>query len=109
MPDYFLITAKFAGTCSECGGKTDEGDKLLWAKGYGAKHEECPEEIDDVNEPVKVIGDDFETWKDPKIYSYKDVQPIKNCQCCGRQLTGMDKFLRGDDGVGFRAVCEEHS
>lgn len=109
MDDYREITAKFAGTCSVCGGTTEEGDIILWKQGSGAKHKECPEEVQEINQPVEVIGDDYETWHDPRIYSYTDVHEIKNCQKCDRVLTGNDRYLRGDDGVGFRAVCEEHT
>lgn len=104
MPDYIEITAKFAGTCSECYGHTNEGDIILWAKGYGAKHKVCPETVKK-NYDLE-IEEDFTQWKNPLRYPYVEVHDIKNCQRCGVDLTGgADKFLRADEG-GFRAVCE---
>src|ERR1041384_5438843 len=32
------LTAKFAGTCSVCGGKFPVGTAIVWASGKGARH-----------------------------------------------------------------------
>jgi hypothetical protein len=40
------MTAKFAGTCGACGGSIAKGEKIVWAKGVGADHAECPESDD---------------------------------------------------------------
>jgi hypothetical protein len=36
------ITAKYPGTCRECGGRIQQGDRIEWEKGAGAAHVECP-------------------------------------------------------------------
>lgn len=32
------MKAKYAGTCSECGGHVEVGDSVYWQKGSGVKH-----------------------------------------------------------------------
>lgn len=36
------ITAKYAGTCRECGGRIEEGETVDWVRGEGTAHVECP-------------------------------------------------------------------
>ncbi len=37
------MQAKFPGTCKKCGGKINVGDSILWEKGVGASHAQCPQ------------------------------------------------------------------
>ena len=107
MIEYREITAKFQGTCSECGRITEINDTLLWSKGNGAKHKECPQVY--LPSYQMEIDNDYSNWKDKQSHTYKEAQSINNCQKCNVSLSGKDRYLRGDDGIGFRAVCEEHS
>ena len=36
------ITAKYPGTCRACRGRIDVGTPILWARGEGVRHVECP-------------------------------------------------------------------
>lgn len=36
------MEAKFAGKCGKCGIRFEAGAMILWAKGEGANHAECP-------------------------------------------------------------------
>lgn len=36
-----MITAKFPGKCSVCGGAIRKGEQVEWAKGEGARHTGC--------------------------------------------------------------------
>lgn len=37
-----LMTAKYAGYCRECGKPIEAGDSILWTRGLGATHANCP-------------------------------------------------------------------
>jgi hypothetical protein len=37
-----VITAKFPGRCSKCGGKIEIGSAIDWERGQGASHVKCP-------------------------------------------------------------------
>ena len=50
------MQSKFAGTCTECKNKMPEGTKILWRKGAGAKHVECP--AAPATAPVKKLATD---------------------------------------------------
>lgn len=106
MPDWIPITAKFHSSCIECLGDIEAGDQILWQKGAGTKHKQCPEEIQKTHELE--VEEDYTSWKDSKIYSYVEVQKIENCQKCGKYRKGKDEFLQASE-QGFRAVCEECS
>lgn len=102
MPEWISIKAKFDSSCIECLNEIYTGDQILWLRGTGTKHKECPEEIQK-NHEVEV-EEDYSNWKDPSVYSYTEVQKIAKCQKCGG-IFSKDKFLRGTE-TGFRAVCE---
>jgi hypothetical protein len=38
------MTAKFPGTCKDCGQRFDAGTSILWIKGEGSRHATCPEQ-----------------------------------------------------------------
>ena len=38
-----IITAKYAGTCPDCGGRWQEGDRIRVAEGAW-RHETCPDD-----------------------------------------------------------------
>jgi hypothetical protein len=44
------ITAKFAGTCPDCGGPYAEGARIEWERDKKAKHVTCPE-----SRPLRLI------------------------------------------------------
>lgn len=35
------MTAKYSGTCKECGGRISVGETILWARKQGARHLSC--------------------------------------------------------------------
>src|SRR5271168_4183182 len=45
------ITAKFAGTCPDCGGGYAQGSQVEWERDKKAKHVTCP-----VSRPLRLIG-----------------------------------------------------
>lgn len=97
MTDFIEITSKYKGWCKECAGDIEIGTKVLWQKGYGAKHLECIEQIDEVNEPVDVPVD-------PESHTYAELLKIHNCQDCGADVSGLvDRYINDD-----RVVCHKH-
>ena len=103
MTEFIPITAKFDSVYLECMNEISTGDQILWLKGTGTKHKECPEAVQKNHELE--IPEDYTTWKDPLIYSYTKVQKVTKCQKCGDTLKG-DRFLNGLE-TGFRATCEK--
>ena len=103
--DWIPITAKFHSACLECMGDIEAGDQILWLKGKGTKHKVCPEAIEQTHEVE--IEEDYSTWKDQKVYSYKEVREITICQKCGNDLTRIigPKFIDTSQ-TGDRRVCE---
>ena len=47
MPDVVTITARYPGTCPECGGRWSEGDPINAPRGRW-QHEVCPDTPDDL-------------------------------------------------------------
>lgn len=47
------LAARYPGRCRECGGGIAVGDQILYARGEGARHVECPERptVDDALTP----------------------------------------------------------
>ena len=92
--DFIEITSKYKGWCKECAGPIEMGTKVLWQKGYGAKHVECIEQVSEsVTDPI-----------DPESHTYAELQLIHNCQDCGVDVSGLvDKFIDND-----RVVCQKH-
>jgi hypothetical protein len=39
-----LITARYDGTCTECDGPIARGEQILYTRGEGARHADCPKE-----------------------------------------------------------------
>ena len=99
MNNFVEITSKYKGSCKECAGTIDVGEKVLWQKGYGAKHLECIEQLDPINDPIAV-----EDMLDPSTHSYPDLQKIFKCQDCGADVSKLaDRYIDDD-----RVVCEKH-
>ncbi len=40
-----MMASKFAGTCSHCKGRIEEGERIAWKKGDYTRHERCHEEV----------------------------------------------------------------
>lgn len=108
-PKWISILSKFAGTCVECHGVIDQGDSILWNKKNGAKHKTCPAISDNLSNDngIVVIDDNNDTpkvWRDPKKYSYTEIQSMNKCQCCGADVSNKSKRYIDDD----RLVCVNH-
>lgn len=99
---WYTITSKYGGKCIECNQGINKGDTILWTKPLGAKHETCPTQLSEDNTGITVIDEDKpKTWKDSKEYSYKELQSITKCQCCGMDVTNdKDRYIEGN-----RLVC----
>jgi len=100
--DWIPITAKFHSACLECMGDIEAGDSILWLKGKGTKHRECPEVIEKTHEIE--MEEDYSKWYNIRSYSYGETQLVKQCQKCGQEIK-KDKFIISDIS-GCRAVCE---
>ncbi len=101
-PIWYSMLSKFSGNCKECGEKYDEGDPILWCKGVGAKHQECPVHYNSDDSGIVIIDDDSpKVWKDPKKHIYKELQTMNECQCCGKDVSDKSQRYIDDD----RLVC----
>ena len=100
---WISISSKFAGTCVECNGEINQGESILWCKGEGAKNKDCPSlSTNGSDNSISVIDDTKPTiWIDPKQYSYKEIQSMNGCQCCGVDVSDRSKRYIDDD----RLVC----
>lgn len=106
MSDWFKITAKFNSTCLECNGEINAGDVILWLKGTGTKHTECPEAVQPVHELE--VEEDYTTWFNQQTYEYKQLNQVNQCQKCGAQLrTGQVPMFVDASEMGNRRVCED--
>lgn len=105
MSSWVEITNKYPAKCKNCGKEIDVDEKVLWKKGVGVKHvDPCePEEdigIRDDNSALVIIEEN--EWVDPKPKSYKELQKVKICQCCGKDLKNNREMFFNVD----RKTCE---
>lgn len=100
---WISMSSKFASVCVECNGEINQDESILWCKGKGAKHETCPATLDTSdNNGISVIdGDTPKVWRDPKKYSYTEIQSMNECQCCGADVSNKSKRYIDSD----RLVC----
>lgn len=104
--DWIRITAKFDSSCISCGNEILTDDMILWKKGHGVKHQSCPNvSSNNDNSGITVIDENSydtpKTWIDSKKYSYKELQLMNKCQCCGNDVSDRSKRYIDDD----RLVC----
>lgn len=56
MQDKWIkLTNKYASQCIQCGEWINPGKTVLWLKGLGIKHEECPTGLQDDNSALVII------------------------------------------------------
>ena len=102
---WISMESKFGGKCIECGESINKGDQIMWTKSMGAKHVTCPTQLTEDVGGLTIIDNDNTptTWKDPKKYSYKELQINNKCQLCGISLSQeSDRYIDGD-----RLVCSK--
>ncbi len=90
---WILMSSKYSGTCIKCNKIIEKNSQILWNKENGAKHKDCPD--------VMINHNKARIWIDPKRYSYKKLQNMNNCQCCGVDVSDRSKRYIDDD----RLVC----
>ena len=82
----------------ECNGEIPKGIIILWCKGIGVKHKDCPksDEITHHSEQESMIK-----WRDSTKYDYTTLQDMTQCQRCGGTLP-----IKGDSYIDDdRRVC----
>jgi ribosomal protein S27E len=101
LSEWVKIKSKYANSkCGVCQDTIPEGDPVLWKKGEGIRHDKCPPiKMREEDKPKLIITP--EEWEDYKQYSYKQLQTVINCQCCGRSLKHKDVWIDDD-----RKTCE---
>jgi hypothetical protein len=55
------MKAKYSGYCRECGEPIEVGDEILWTRGLGATHVNCPVAVSDYHDS------DYDEPIDPQI------------------------------------------
>lgn len=101
VDNWIPLVNKYETECKTCDERIGVGEKVLWQKGNGVRHEKCePVEMKIVDEKKTV---DEKDWKDYKQYSYKELQLIQDCQCCGISLSFLKDVFINDD----RRTCQE--
>ena len=102
-PDNWIaLENKYNNKCKNCGLHIPIGEKVLWKKGNGIKHEKCEAVTLVEKMPEKIVVTDKE-WEDFTTYSYEKLLIKTECQCCGRSFgTRKDKWINCD-----RRVCEK--
>ena len=100
MSDWIKIKSKYPNTCKDCQGRIEIDEPVFWKKGEGVKHTKCPPQI--LKENDSKIEIKPKEWKDFQQYSYKHLQTIINCQCCGVSLKNKDVWIEQD-----RKTCED--
>lgn len=98
---WIKLKNKYEAKCHNCHEDIPVGESILWKKGIGVKHTTCEAVLEEVMPDKKIEISDKE-WKDFEKYSYKELQSISTCQCCGISLTGKDVWISDD-----RKICEK--
>lgn len=103
VDDWISIESKYANKCITCGNMVEIGERVLWLKGSGIRHDPICEDTVGIQEdntaPIIII--DEKEWSDFKQYSYKELQTVINCQYCGKSLNHKDVWIEND-----RKTCE---
>ena len=96
-PDnWVLLKNKYVSKCKTCGSQIEVGEKVMWKKGAGIKHESC-----EPPEKKSIISE--KEWADFQQYQYKELHLISKCQCCKKSLAGMrDIYINND-----RRTCSD--
>jgi hypothetical protein len=96
-PDnWVLLENKYKAKCKTCGSQIEVGEKVMWKKGAGVKHESC-----EPPEKKSIISE--KEWADFQQYQYKELHLISKCQCCGKSLVGLtDTYINND-----RRTCSD--
>ena len=99
-PDNWVpLKNKYETKCKTCEQMIEVGEKVMWKKGAGVKHESC--EPPEMEKTHPIISE--KEWEDFQQYKYKELHSIKNCQCCGKSLAGQkDTYINND-----RKTCSE--
>jgi len=99
-PDNWVpLKNKYETKCKTCEQMIEVGEKVMWKKGTGVKHESC--EPPEMEKTQPIISE--KEWEDFKQYKYKELHSIKNCQCCGKSLAEQkDTYINND-----RRTCSE--
>lgn len=59
MQDQWIrLKNKYTSKCIQCGEWINQGEMVLWFKGLGIKHEECPTGLQDDNSALVVIDNE---------------------------------------------------
>lgn len=56
-----VITAKYSGRCTKCGGRINPGDKIEWVRGEGSYHIACPDKPEPVKSEPKQMTSRFDS------------------------------------------------
>ena len=99
-PDnWILLENKYETKCKTCGSQIEVGEKVMWKKGAGVKHESC--EPPEMEKTQSIISE--KEWDDFQQYGYKELHLISKCQCCAKSLVGLTDIYINNE----RRTCSE--
>ena len=99
-PDnWILLENKYETKCKTCGSQIEVGEKVMWKKGAGVKHESC--EPPEMEKTQSIISE--KEWDDFQQYQYKELHLISKCQCCAKSLVGLKDIYINNE----RRTCSD--